>query len=92
MNVRPFGTFKRDVDDVSKKEVVEALKFKYEQLEKAKGIENITGLKLLRGYATQYRIKVVSKKYSYRIGATIRGNTIWLVRFLSRKKIYQEFP
>ena len=69
-----------------------ALREKIEQLEKAPDISHITGLKLLRSYKTHYRIKVITDGSSYRIGAVIRGNTIWLVHFLSRKKIYQRFP
>ena len=65
---------------------------KITQIEKAKTIDNITGLKLLRTYKVHYRIKVETYCQQYRIGAVIRGKTIWLIRFLSRKKIYDLFP
>jgi mRNA interferase RelE/StbE len=84
--------FKRDTDRVANLILLNALTEKIGQIEKANGKENITGLKLLRGYSTQYRIYVKAPKYSYRIGAVIRDNTIWLVRFLPRKFIYRKFP
>jgi mRNA-degrading endonuclease RelE of RelBE toxin-antitoxin system len=92
MRVFSKGTFQRDVAALSDVVLLIALKEKIEHLEKASDISRITGLKLLRGYETHYRIKVITNSESYRIGAVIRGNTIWLVRFLSRKKIYQQFP
>lgn len=84
--------FKRDRDSVSSIELLEALGSKLDQIEKAKSIENITGLKPLTGYVTLYRIYVKTPRHSYRIGAIIRNNTIWLIRFLPRKKIYRQFP
>ena len=84
--------FKRDRDKVNSMSLLEALAAKLKQIEKAQGTENITGLKQLTGYSTLYRIYVKTDRQSYRIGAIIRNNTIWLVRFLPRKKIYQRFP
>ncbi len=92
MNVIIKTQFKRDRQKVSHQELAKALVHKIEQIERAETPQHITGLKPLIGYDTHYRIYVKSEKQSYRIGAIIRGNTIWLVRFLSRKKIYQEFP
>jgi mRNA-degrading endonuclease RelE of RelBE toxin-antitoxin system len=92
MKIFSRGTFDRDVATLSDTVLLIALREKIEQLEKAPDITHITGLKLLRGYQTHYRIKVITDRTSYRIGALIRGNTIWLVRFLSRKRIYQLFP
>ena len=76
----------RDID------LKRALDTKISQIEKAKSIYQITGLKLLRSYKTHYRIKVETHKSKYRIGAIIRNDMIWLVRFSPRKKIYLEFP
>jgi mRNA-degrading endonuclease RelE of RelBE toxin-antitoxin system len=84
--------FARDVDRLHDKELKLILDSKITQIEKAKSIEHITGLKLLRTYHVHYRIKVETRKHKYRIGAIIRKETIWLVRFCPRKKIYLEFP
>jgi mRNA interferase RelE/StbE len=77
---------------VKDKNLLQALDEKLFQLERAKTTAQITGLKKLEGYDTHFRIYVKSGKKSYRIGAIIRGNTLWLVRFLPRKIIYKRFP
>ena len=92
MKVVVKGTFDRDTDRVRNKELRIALDNKIGQMEKAKGLSNVTGVILLEGYSHHYRIIVKSKKESYRIGAIVRGETIWLVRFLPRRIIYKSFP
>ena len=84
--------FGRDVDKVRSKAVLAELDKKITQIEKAKDLQNITGIKLLRTYKIHYRIKVETGGLQYRIGAVVRSRTIWLVRFLPRKKIYELFP
>ena len=88
--VKPL--FLRDLDRVRSKEIKLLLDEKLNQIEKATTVSNITGLKQLRGFKTHYRIKVDSESSKYRIGAIIRKEKIWLVRFLPRKAIYLEFP
>jgi mRNA-degrading endonuclease RelE of RelBE toxin-antitoxin system len=80
--------FERDIDKVRNRALLHMLDDKINQIEKAGTIDNITGLKLLRTYKVHYRLKVETSLQQYRIGAVIRGKTIWLVRFLPRKKIY----
>jgi len=92
MIVMTKGTFKRDVSRVKSLYLLTALQDKINQIETASTPEHITGLKLLRGYATHYRIHVRTQVESFRIGAVIRGKTIRLVRFLPRNKIYKKFP
>ncbi len=92
MKIIVKGVFDRDVDKVRTKEIRFALDNKISQIEKAKNISQITGIILLRGYSHHYRIIVKSKSYSYRVGAIVRGETIWLVRFLPKKVVYKRFP
>ena len=92
MKIIPKGSFDRDVAKVRNKELRVALDNKIAQIEKAKNITNVTGVILLEGYSHHYRIIVKSKNHSYRIGAIIRGETVWLVRFLPRRIIYKSFP
>ena len=80
------------VDKLRERDLKIMLDEKIIQIENAKSIIQITGLKLLRGYKTHYRIKVESQKFKYRIGAIIRKDTVWLIRFAPRKKINVEFP
>jgi mRNA interferase RelE/StbE len=86
------GSFERDIDKVHSKELRLALDTKITQIGQAKSILQVTGVKLLEGYSHHYRIVVKSKNHSYRIGAIIRKETIWLVRFLPRKIVYKSFP
>jgi hypothetical protein len=92
MKIIVKGTFDRDVDKARSKELRLALDNKITQIERAKDILQITGLKLLEGYSHHYRIAVKSKNHSYRIGAIIRNDTIWLIRFLPRRIVYKSFP
>ncbi len=92
MDVIIRGSFKKDISQISHYDLVVALNEKIRQIETAPDNAHITGLKLLRGYSSYYRILVKTERHSYRVGAIIRGRSIWLVRFLSRKKIYKEFP
>ncbi|MCX6198577.1 MAG: type II toxin-antitoxin system RelE/ParE family toxin [Bacteroidetes bacterium] len=85
-------SFDRDIEKVKNKDLRIALDEKLGQIEKAKSVDNVTGLKLLRGYTHHYRILVKTEDMSYRIGAVIRKETIWLVRFLPRKIVYKKFP
>ena len=92
MKVVVKGSFDRDIDKVKHKELRLTLDAKITQIERAVNLSQVTGVKLLEGYSHHYRILVRSKKHSYRIGAIIRNDTIWLIRFLPRRIIYKSFP
>ena len=92
MKVFANGSFDRDIDKIRNKELQHALDDKILQLEKAKDVSQVTGLKLLKGYTHHFRIKIETTKHKYRIGVIIRGNKIWLIRFLPRKSVYRKFP
>ena len=92
MNVIVKGSFDRDISKVKNKAIRLKLSDKITQIESAKDVSEVTGVKLLRGYTHHYRIPIKADTESYRIGAIIRGDTIWLVRFLPRKTIYLKFP
>jgi len=92
MIIKINQSFDRDVKKVKNKYLKQALTDKIEQIEKARSLEHVTGIILLRGYSTYYRIKVKTETKSYRIGAIVRNDTIWLVRFLPRRKVYKLFP
>lgn len=86
------GSFERDIDKIRNKELRFALDDKIAQILKAENIHHITGLKVLQGYSHHFRILVKSPKLTYRIGAIVRENSIWMVRFLPRKSVYRKFP
>lgn len=92
MKITVKPRFVRDVNRVRSRLLRAALDEKLDQILAAKTISQITGLKKLRGYTHHFRIYVKTEKLSYRIGAIIRGEMVWLVRFLPRKSIYKKFP
>ena len=92
MKIIVKGSFDRDIDKARSKELRTALDNKILQIEKARNLSQVTGVKLLEGYSHHYRIIVKSGDHSYRIGAIIRNETVWLVRFLPRRMVYKAFP
>jgi hypothetical protein len=92
MKIMVKPSFGKDVDRTRSRELLIALDEKLDQILKAKTADQITGLKLLRGYSHHFRIYVKTEKLSYRIGAIIRGDMVWLIRFLPRRVIYKKYP
>lgn len=92
MKIIARPAFDRDTDKINHRDLAMELERKIIQMQHAKDIMHITGLKKLEGYTHHYRIKVETIKHSFRIGAIVRGDTIWLERLLPRRKIYLMFP
>ncbi|MBI5218863.1 MAG: type II toxin-antitoxin system RelE/ParE family toxin [Bacteroidia bacterium] len=86
--------FYRDLCKISDKELIKSILPQIiENVKQAKDISEINGLKQLEKYSVRYRIKIkIDDKRTYRIGVIIRGNVVWFVRLLHRRKIYKEFP
>ncbi|WP_373513921.1 type II toxin-antitoxin system RelE/ParE family toxin [Persicitalea sp.] len=57
-------------------------------MQSAKTPSDIKNLKKLKGAHNCYRIRVGE----YRIGVIIEGHTVEIIRFLSRKNVYDQFP
>ena len=83
------GQFFRDIAKICDVHLLEAIRNKALEVENAEKIIQIQNLKKLRKYKTQYRIKVDDE---YRIGAVIRSDKIWFVRFGHRNIFYKKFP
>lgn len=82
------GSFRKDY--LNKSKVVRLLiDRKIIQIEKAKGTSGITGLQLLEGYTHHYRIKIDNKHKQYRILAIIRNDTVYLLRLIQRRIVYE---
>lgn len=88
MELRFEGQFDRDIN-ISDRQVLSWVADVVKRVEVAENISQIPGLKKLRKYKTQYRIKVAD---DYRIGVVIRGNVVWFVRFGHRSLFYKRFP
>ena len=85
--------FNRDISKIKNKDVAMVLSAVMYNIKSAKNISNIHNLVKLEKYSVHYRIKIkLDKKRDYRLGMIIRGNKVWLERFLHRNKIYKLFP
>jgi len=90
MNIEVTKSFLKDIEKITDKSIKAEIKDIVLSISKAEVIENIPKLRKLVGYKKGifYRIKV----RDYRIGATIEGDLITLVRCMNRKDIYKFFP
>lgn len=81
--------FYRDFRKIRNKEILRIATETLRQIERAKSIEAIGGLKKLRDYAHYYRVKIkVTNKLDYRLVFTIRGNKVWVERITPVKKVF----
>lgn len=94
MELRFRPRFYRDLSLLKgKKEISAAVYRVIRQVEEAKNISEINGLKKLVAYEVYYRIRLnISERDNYRIGLSIRGNKVWFDRILPRRKFYKHFP
>ena len=93
MELKFSPSFFRDLKQVKDRKLIHTLAAKIRHLKSAKNIQEIDSLKKMDDYKVHYRIKIkIDSKNDFRLGITIRGNTIWVSRFLHRNKIYKEFP
>jgi mRNA interferase RelE/StbE len=87
MQIESKDSFIKDLKTVPK-EVRVKIAALLQVIERGKTISDLTSVKKLKGYDNFYRIRVGD----YRLGFTISGDVIVLVRFLHRKEIYRFFP
>lgn len=88
MKVEFKASFARDLKKIKDKSLRARVKELIEVVEQAQGLQEIEGLRKLRGDAGYYRIRMGE----YRLGLLIEGDTVTFVRFLHRKDIYRYFP
>lgn len=88
MKVEFRESFLKDLRTAKNPNLLKKVKIAIESVESADIPQNIKNFKKLKGYSTYFRIKIGS----YRLGLTMKGDTITFVRFLPRKEIYRFFP
>lgn len=66
----------------------ERVKEAIEELEAAKALQEVPGVRRLRGGEGYYRMRVGD----YRLGFVLEGEKVVLVRFLHRREVYRYFP
>ena len=88
MNVKIDRSFERDTDKIKDKKLLIKIARCINSAEKANGVDEIKGIKKMKGPPFHYRIRTGN----YRAGIVVRGNSIIFERFLHRKDIYKYFP
>jgi mRNA interferase RelE/StbE len=88
MIVQIDRSFEKDIESLKRKKLFGQIFLMIEGVEKSPNIESIIGIKKLKGYKNNYRIRIGD----YRAGLIIKGGIVIFTRFLHRKDIYKRFP
>ncbi len=88
MNVEVARAFEKDVDAIADSSIAVRLSEIIAEIELCNTIRDIPNLKRMVGVGAYYRLRVGN----YRIGVSVEGGTVRLMRFLHRKDIYRYFP
>jgi mRNA interferase RelE/StbE len=88
LKVRFKESFSRDLRAIRDKALLERLTALIENVEKAKNLADLTGVKKLRGGGAYYRIRVAE----YRVGLALENDVVVFVRVLHRREVYRYFP
>jgi mRNA interferase RelE/StbE len=81
-------SFFKDLEGENDKHLRRRVKAVIEQVEKAESLQQINGLKKLKGGENFYRLRVGD----FRIGMALEGGRVIFVRLTNRKDIYRHFP
>lgn len=88
MKVEFLKSFSKDLDSINQKAVKANLVRIIESLEKSSSLDDILGIKKLKGAKNAYRIRLGD----FRLAFFSDKSTVELARFLHRKDIYKFFP
>jgi mRNA interferase RelE/StbE len=81
-------SFTKDLAGVKDKSLLRRVKATIEAVEKAESLDQINGLKKLKGGGNYYRLRIGN----YRVGLSVEADKVIFVRFINRKDIYRYFP
>ncbi len=88
MNVRFRESFARDLRALKDKALLGRIRALVENVEKAGTLDELAGLKKLRGGGAYYRIRLGD----YRVGLAVEQDVVVFVRVLHRREVYRYFP
>ena len=88
MRISFLSGFEKDLANSRDKTLAKIVLQCIQQVEGAKGLDEIPNIKKLKGHHTAYRYR----KGKYRIGFFLEDNTIIFAAFAPRNKIYRKFP
>lgn len=80
--------FEKDIHKITDKKLLNAIADCIEDIKLKNKLSEIINCKKLKGSKNSYRIRIGN----YRLGFVFENNTIELVRFLHRGKMYDFFP
>jgi mRNA interferase RelE/StbE len=81
-------SFTKDLAKAKDKGLLRRVKIAIETLERAESLEQVKGLKKLRGVENYYRLRIGD----FRLGLALEEGKVIFVRFLNRKEMYRYFP
>ena len=81
-------SFAKDLEGVQDKSLLRRVKATIETVEKAESLDQINGLKKLKGGGNYYRLRMGD----FMVGMAVEGDKIVFVRFINRKDVYRYFP
>ena len=81
-------SFTKDLAKVKDRDLLRRVKITIETLERAESLEQIKGLKKLRGVGNYYRLRMGD----FRLGLPLEEDKVIFVRFMNRKDMYRYFP
>ena len=88
MKVIVDTSFEKDLKNILDRNVKHSIADCIEQIQQVTKLSDIANCKKLKGSTNAYRIRIGD----YRIGFIFENNTVDLIRFLHRSKIYDFFP
>ena len=80
--------FEKDTDSIKDKKLLYKIADKIEEIQHSDSLKTVASCKKLTGSKNAYRIRIGD----YRIGFLLENDTVDLIRFLHRSKIYDFFP
>lgn len=88
MKVRFKESFARDLRALKDQALLARIRALIETVEKAASLDDVRGLRKLRGGGAFYRLRVGD----YRVGLAVEENVVVFVRALHRREVYRYFP
>ena len=88
MKVEFRGSFAKDLRRIRDRSLKRRVKEVIESAEVADTLQEVSGIRKLRGGDQYYRIRIGD----YRLGLILDEDTVIFVRFLHRKDVYRYFP
>lgn len=87
MQIEIKQTFIKDLKPIPK-HIKSKLGGVIDLIEQTDSLSDLTSVKKMQGYQNFYRLRIGD----YRLGFAVDGDSIILIRFLHRKRIYRFFP